>query len=237
MQNQHNRFNDFIEQVKSHDKSDQPIIENDYRIEVIRKAIHLVSLSIPIVYYFLSKQSALAILIPMTTLFVVVDIARYYYKPVEELFFKYFGFLLRRHESDKKRKTLNGASYVLISATLCVMVFPKIITITSFSILIISDISAALIGRKFGKHRFLAKSLEGSTAFFISALVVILITPKIGYQLSEYLIALIAVAVGTITEALPATIDDNFSIPVSVGAVLWLGYTIFLPSLNIYILG
>ncbi|MBI5476124.1 MAG: dolichol kinase [Ignavibacteriales bacterium] len=213
------------------------MIENDYRIEVIRKAIHLVSLSIPIVYYFLSKQSALAILIPMTTLFLVVDITRHYYKPVEELFFKYFGFLLRRHESDKKRKTLNGASYVLISAALCVLVFPKIITLTSFSILIISDISAALIGRKFGKHRFLAKSLEGSSAFFISGLVVILITPKIGYHLSEYLIALIAVVVGTIIEALPATIDDNFSIPVSVGAVLWLGYTIFLPSLNIYILG
>ncbi|MBA4311099.1 MAG: dolichol kinase [Chlorobiaceae bacterium] len=207
------------------------MIESDYRIEIVRKGIHLISLSIPITYYYLSKPAALAILIPMTIIFLSVDLSRYYNRTMEEWYFKYFGFLLRKRENDKKNKTLNGATYVLISATLCVLIFPKIITITSFSILIISDIAAALVGRRFGKHKFIAKSVEGSAAFFITALAVIAIAPKIEYQLGEYLIGMIAAFIGTVTEALPAEIDDNLSIPIIVGASLWLLYSIFLPSL------
>ncbi|MBI5019874.1 MAG: dolichol kinase [Ignavibacteriales bacterium] len=213
------------------------MIESDYRIEVIRKAIHLISLSIPITYYFVSKPVALTLLVPMTLIFLSSDLARYYNQAFEKWYFKYFGFLLRKRENDKKNKTLNGATYVLISATFCVLVFPKIIMITSFSILIISDIAAALIGRRFGKHKFISKSVEGSSAFFFTALIVIIVTPKVEYQLGEYLIGIIAALIGTVTEALPADIDDNLSIPISVGASLWLLYTIFLPILDIYKLG
>ncbi|MBI4811740.1 MAG: dolichol kinase [Ignavibacteriales bacterium] len=213
------------------------MIEYDYRIEVIRKAIHLISLSIPVSYYFLSKSTVLTILIPMTIAFLTVDITRYYSKPVEEWFYKYFGFLLRKRESNKKRKTLNGATYILISAIICIIIFPKIITVTSFSILIISDITSALVGRRFGKHRFIAKSLEGSAAFFFSALVVVAVSPKIEYQLGEYLIGIAAAFVGTVTEALPADLDDNLTIPLAVGATLWILYSLLLPSLNVYILG
>jgi dolichol kinase len=234
MQKQNKPLNDFIEQVKSNDSRNQSIIESDYRIEVVRKAIHLVSLSIPITYYFVSKPVALALLIPMTVIFLSTDLARYYNRTID---FKYFGFLLRKRENDKKNKTLNGATYVLISATLCVLVFPKIIIITCFSILIISDIAAALIGRRFGKHKFISKSVEGSAAFFITAIIVIAVAPKVEYQLGEYLIGMIAAFIGTVTEALPAEIDDNLSIPITVGASLWLLYTIFLPMLNIYKIG
>jgi len=240
MRNKNNPLNDLIDQVKSSQaggKGQNSIIESDYRIEVIRKAIHLVSLSIPLTYYFIPKSTALILVIPLMVAFLTIDIARYYHKPVEEWFYKFFGFLLRKRESDKKKKTLNGATYVLISATICIMFFPKIIMIIGFSILIISDITAALIGRRFGKHKFIAKSLEGSLAFFVSAIVVIALTPKIEYLPSEYLIGIAAALVGTIAEALPADIDDNLSIPISVGAVLWLLYTILLPTLNVYKFG
>lgn len=240
MRNKNNPLNDLIDQVKSSQaggKGQNSIIESDYRIEVIRKVIHLVSLSIPLTYYFIPKSTALILVIPLMVAFLTVDIARYYHKPVEEWFYKFFGFLLRKRESDKKKKTLNGATYVLISATICIMFFPKIIMIIGFSILIISDITAALVGRRFGKHKFIAKSLEGSLAFFVSAIVVIALTPKIEYLPSEYLIGIAAALVGTIAEALPADIDDNLSIPISVGAVLWLLYTILLPTLNVYKFG
>jgi dolichol kinase len=240
MRNKNHPLNDLIKEVKltqTGGTNQLSSIEHDYKIEVIRKAIHLVSISIPIVYYFLPKSTMLILLIPLTVSFLFVDIARYYYRPVEEWFYKFFGFLLRKRESDKKRKTLNGATYVLISALICVIIFPKIITITSLSILIISDITSALIGRRFGKHRFIAKSLEGSTAFFVSAFIVIAVTPKIEYQLNEYLIGAVAAFIGMVAEALPAHIDDNFSVPISVGASLWLLYWILLPALNIYKFG
>jgi len=193
----------------------------EYRHELARKGIHLFSLSIPTIYYFISKELALSILIPLMIAFVSVDLARYYIPSISIWFYKWFGWLLRRHEIDTTQKRLNGASHVLIAVSLCVLLFPKIIAINSIAILIISDTTSALIGRRFGRHRFFGKSLEGSTAFFISAMLVILVAPKIHYVLTEYLVGFVAAFVGAVVEALPIKVDDNLSIPLSVGLVMW----------------
>ena len=205
----------------------------DYNHELVRKAIHLFSLSIPTIYFFISKQLALYLLVPVTAGFIIVDMARYYIPSVAQWFYRWFGWLLRRHETDVNKKRLNGASNVLVSALLCVIFFPKIIAINAFTILIISDTTSALIGRRFGRHRFLAKSLEGSAAFFVSALLVVLIAPKIEQLPMEYLLGFIAAAIGTVVEALPIKIDDNLTIPLSVGFSLWALYVWFLPAINL----
>jgi dolichol kinase len=205
----------------------------DYKAEVIRKAIHLCSLSIPIIYYFISRTQALLLLVPMTLLFLGVDLLRHHHAPTAKIFYRTFGGLLRKHEHDEKVKRLSGATHVLISATLCVLVFPKLITITAFAILIISDSAAALIGRRFGSRKFLNKSLEGSAAFFISALIVIAATPKISTGAGEYFIAAAAAAIGTVIEAMSVKIDDNLSIPISIGVMMWIMYDVFYPSLNL----
>ena len=212
-------------------------IESSYRIELIRKAIHLCSLSIPIFYFFTPKNVALVVFIPLTIAFLIVDVARYYHRPIEGWFYKSFGWLLRQRESDREKKRLNGATYVLISATLAIIIFPKFIAVTSFIILIISDLTAALVGRRFGKHKFFEKTLEGSIGFFMSALVIIILTPKIEDYFGEYLIGALAAAVGTIVEALPIDFDDNLSVPLSVGATLWAAYSITYPLLNLYKFG
>jgi dolichol kinase len=201
-----------------------------YSAELIRKAIHLSSLSIPVIYYFIPRTVALEILVPLTVAFFVVDLLRYYHQPTARIFYKFFGWLLRSHEQDHTVKRLNGATYVLISATICVLIFPKLITVTSFAILIISDSTAALIGRRYGKRKFFRKSMEGSTAFFISALVVSFLTPKIFYAPIEYGIAACGAAVGTVIEAMSIHVDDNLSIPISISVVMWVLYNAFYPS-------
>ena len=208
-----------------------------YGAEMVRKSIHLVSLSIPVVYYFISRDLALWILVPITLAFLVVDLARYWSPAVARWFYQWFGWLLRRHEQDTRTRRLSGATNVLLSAVFCVAVFPKIVTVNAFAILIISDTTSALIGRRYGRHRFLAKSLEGTLSFFVSAVVVILVAPKIEGLTSEYLIGILAAAVGAVVEASRIPIDDNISIPVSIGAAIWLMYLVFLPSLNLFSLG
>ena len=42
-----------------------------FRHELLRKGIHLSSLSIPVIYYFISRDLALALLIPVTALFLI----------------------------------------------------------------------------------------------------------------------------------------------------------------------
>jgi dolichol kinase len=204
-----------------------------YRAEIVRKAIHLSSAALAILYFFTPRSITLGILGVLTAAVVSIDVARYYHRPLEDLFNATFGSLLRRHESDTRAKRLSGASYVLISATLCALIFPKLIAITGFLVLIIADATSALIGRRFGRHRFMGKSFEGSLAFFLSALVVVLLTPKIEYAGGEYLLGAVAAAAGALVEALPWPVDDNLTIPLSVGAVLWAGYSLFFPALNL----
>lgn len=205
----------------------------NFRNELARKAIHLFSLSIPLIYFFISRSLALALLVPLTAAFVGIDLARFYIPIVSRWFTRWFGWLLRKHEQDINVKRLNGASHVLISAALCVLLFPKIITINAFTILIISDSTSALFGRRFGRHRFLGKSLEGSMAFFVSAVIVILAAPKVQYVPMEYIIGIIAAAVGAVVEAASVHIDDNLSIPLSVGIVMWGLYVWLLPAVNV----
>lgn len=220
-------------------KKSEPLsgIDHDYRIELIRKAIHFCSLSIPIFYFYTPKTLALAICVPITLAFLIVDVARYYHHQTEVWFYKTFGWLLRKHESDQAAKRLNGATYVLIAATLSILIFPKLIAVTSFMILIISDMTSALVGRRFGRTPFLGKSLEGSTAFFLSALLVVAVTPKVEHAAGEYLVGAFAAGIGAILEALPQQIDDNLTVPIGVGASLWASYLLFLPSLDLYKFG
>ncbi len=206
----------------------------NYRDELVRKLIHLFSLSIPIVYYFITRSSAITILAILTSCAVIIDLSRYFHPSVGKIFYKIFGFLLREHEIDHKKKNLNGATYVFISALICVLIFPKIFVITGFSILIISDSIAALIGRKWGKHKFLSKSLEGTLAFFVSASIVVLVTPKIEGLLLEYFIGIVAAGIGAIVENISfGYADDNLTIPISVGLSMWIMYLLFLPNLQL----
>lgn len=197
-------------------------IDISYKQELYRKGIHLFSLVIPLGYLLLTKEIALSLLVPITITAVVIDLLSKRRNIINQLIYGYFGRLLRPHES--KKFVLNGASWVLISAGICILLFPKIIMITAFSVLIISDIFAALIGRKYGRIKIFNKTLEGTAAFIGSAFIVCMI---IGYltlaPLTYYYIAFAASIVGGIVEAgsKELGVDDNLSIPLSIGIVMW----------------
>jgi dolichol kinase len=213
-----------------------PNVDHSYSVEIIRKAIHLCSISIPVIYYAIPKSTALAILIPLTLAFVIADIARWIHPPSSDLFHRYFGWLLRARERDGWKKRLNGATYVLLSACFCIAFFPKVIAVTAFAILIISDTSAALVGRRYGKRPFLGKTLAGAIAFLASAIIVVAVSPKILYVPAEYLIGAAGAVVGVVVESTSINIDDNLSIPVAIGSTMWLLYYFLLPSVNVYAL-
>lgn len=202
-----------------------------YTQEILRKGIHLLSLAIPIIYSMIDRTTAIMILLPMTLFFIGADVLSHKSGFVRKLILQYFGGMMRAHELRSDKLLLNGASYVVLSALMCVVVFPKVIAITAFTVLIISDICAALFGRKFGKHKFLDKSLEGTLAFIISAMIVVLfIGSQINAPMSFMVSGVIASIIGGIIEniSIRLRMDDNFSIPVSIGIVMWLlGSTIF----------
>ena len=199
--------------------------EIPYSQELLRKAIHLISLSIPLIYIIVSRETALWILIPLMIVIILIDILGKFYPPFAKIFNFLFGRLLREHEI-RNKVVLNGASWVMISAVICVSIFPKIVFISGFCILIISDISAALIGRKFGKTPFLDKSLEGTTAFIISAILVIIVIGIINsLPVYYYIFGFIGAIAGGLVEgaSVRLRVDDNLSIPLSICIILSIG--------------
>lgn len=190
--------------------------------ELFRKSIHLTSLLIPLIYIGVDKLPASLILLVLTAIGVGIDIAAKINPNFEKIYLQYFGSILRKHELKKKKNKikLNGASWVLLAAFLTVVLLPKIVAIVALSILIISDATAAIVGKSFGKHSLFNKTWEGSTAFFLSAAIVVF---AYGYyfdlRFEYYLTALIAALISTAVEAVSKfmNIDDNISIPLSFG--------------------
>ncbi len=180
--------------------------------EVVRKAIHLSSSIIPLSYwFFFEKHITLEIVIFLALGFLTVDYLRLKSSGIEKQFMRIFGSALRQHEKNK----LTGATYVFTGSVVAIFLFPKEIAVSALLILSISDTLAALIGIPFGQHKFLKKSLEGSTTFFIATVLILSI-----FFPARLVINLIIAAIVTLAEAYPMSLDDNFLIPILSGALL-----------------
>lgn len=208
--------------------------EISYNSELFRKGIHMISLSIPVVYIFLTKETAIYIILSFTIIAILIDIFSRKNFFLHDIFQKVFGNILRPHEK-QGGVILNGASWVLISASVCIIIFPKLYTVVGFTILILSDTFAALIGRRFGTHSLFDKSWEGTSAYILSAIVVIFIYGILFSASSGFFVAgIIGAVVSAFVEAASGwlKVDDNFAIPISFALVMILYEMIFPNSIS-----
>jgi magnesium-transporting ATPase (P-type) len=92
------------------------------------------------------------------------------------------------------------------------------------TVMLTGDAAAALIGRKFGKHKLVnGKSLEGTVSFVITAYIFMALTGICNAMpVCFYILGIFAVIAGAVVELFTAQLklDDNFTIPLTVGAVL-----------------
>ena len=195
-----------------------------YSSEVARKGIHLASLLIPIIYLQLDHVLGLAIVLAMTAVSITLDMLMHYNASTRRVLLAVVGPLLRKHELREDRFYLTGASWVLIAASMSFGVFPTIIGVTAFTVLIVSDTFAALIGRAYGERAFLDKSFVGTVTFITTAMIVVLTYAGIYDTPWTFIVAgSIASVVGGVTEAASTRlrIDDNISIPLSFAITMW----------------
>jgi dolichol kinase len=202
----------------------------DFRYEFARKAIHLSSLLIPLIYWHIGQKQALLILTPVAAGFFLVDVSKHFVPFISTWYHSTFGTMLRSHELTRDRLHLNGATWITMAAFILIAFFPKTIAVTAFAMVSVSDTVAALVGKKFGRHRFGQKSIEGSLSFFISAMPIVALIP--GLLLPVGIVMAVA---GTITEALVLKIgdfriDDNFSVPIAGAITGLLCYAWFFPA-------
>jgi dolichol kinase len=182
-------------------------------VEVNRKIVHLISLAIPIGYALTSRETALTVLLLLFLGFLSVDVLRRYHRATSSLFQRYIiGTVLRENETHR----LMGSTYFLLASVLVILLFSKPIAMVSVLILIISDTCAAWVGRGVGRVAIFEKTLEGSLAFLLSALLIVWFYPGLN-RLAGSLAALGA----TVIELLPIPIDDNVTIPLVAGVIMF----------------
>lgn len=185
------------------------------RVEITRKIVHLITLAIPIGYAMIPEETVFMIVLLLFLGFLSVDLLRHYHSGMASLFRKYFfGKVLREEE----KPTLMGSTYFLFSTLLTILLFPKSIAIASLLILILSDTCAALVGKGIGKISIFGKTLEGSIAFFFSSLLIVWLYPNL-----NRFWGCVAALGATLTEIFPIKLDDNLTIPLVAGAIMFFG--------------
>ncbi|MEO8666854.1 MAG: diacylglycerol/polyprenol kinase family protein, partial [Ignavibacteria bacterium] len=196
--------------------------------ELLRKAIHLSSSVVPISYLYLSKDIEVFILCVISTLMIIVDLTRTRVPVMRDLYLRYLQPILRSHELEDNKPVFTGGTYLILAYLLCVIIFPKPISVTAMFIIIFSDSAAAIFGKVYGKHFIGNKTIEGSLAFFISAVIIIILTPKMTGLMMEYYIGIVSALLTTVFELLPLKIDDNLSIPLFFGAIYFIQMKLFM---------
>jgi len=195
--------------------------------EIRRKSFHvLAGMSIPVLYYlFLVWQHVTGkpytylakwILAASTAAILAIDLIRLRHQFFKIIFIDFFGPLLRRHEIS----TLTGATYLMLSSTICILVFKSEVAIAAIAFMVIGDALAAIAGRSFGTPVLFGKSIEGTLACLAGCLVI----GTADVVLPGSNLRLLPMALGALTataaELAPFQLDDNITIPILSGLVM-----------------
>ncbi|NNF59082.1 MAG: phosphatidate cytidylyltransferase [Rhodothermaceae bacterium] len=199
-----------------------------YRAELLRKAIHLGALVLPIGILVLGRTTALWLLVPLAVFALSLDVARQRLPSAHRVIARLFAPIMRPEEQPPLGGPLilNGAVWMCLSAALCAALFREPIAAAALAMLMVGDGAAAVIGRRYGRHRypFSSKSLEGSLAFFLTAALIAL--PLVLLPLPHPPLTPLQLSVGalvaTIVEALPLPVNDNLRAPLFAGLVMTL---------------
>ena len=146
----------------------------------------------------------------------LIDIFRIFNKSVNDIFCKYLKFTIRENE----KKGFTGSTYFMCGTFFTILLFPRDIAIVSLCVLVISDTCASVVGISIGRVKIVgSKSLEGTLAFFISALTVSYFG-WVYFGLLPYLL-FISSFVTTIMELFNKQLkcDDNILIPIGFASV------------------
>jgi dolichol kinase len=174
------------------------------RRELFRKAFHVAPVALPAFAWVAPRPLAAATLTALAVTAVGVDLARLHLRGPRYYFLRATRTLLRRHE----RRGFAGATWMAVAYAIAFLVFPRHVAVAGMLYNGLGDASAALVGKRFGRHRAAwGKSWEGCAAAFAACLAVGLAIPGI---VPGAAVAGALAAAGL--EFLPLPLDDNLRI-------------------------
>jgi len=179
-----------------------------------RKTWRLCGIIFPLAYYFSNKSTTFLVILPFLSLFILLEVLRFFIFRLNERLFILFRYILK----EKEKKSLLSTTWFLLSIFLSVILFRKDIAITAMLFLIFGDIASSVIGIYFGRTKIRSYTLEGSLAFFVTCLILGIIIKFTRTALPWAVIVTGALA-AAIIELIPV-LDDNFTIALFSGIMM-----------------
>jgi dolichol kinase len=173
------------------------------------------------VIFYIEKSYAIMLFAFLTAGLLFFEYARRHIGFIKNLTTIYMGEILRSHE----KTAFTGAFYVVLAVLVVTLFFPTNIAFVAVTIMLIADSFAAIFGKKYGRFKILDKSLEGSCAFFISALFIIELAGYYNFINDNIYLAFVIAFVITLVELASSKIriDDNLTIVLTSAALLQIG--------------
>ncbi|MCP2596459.1 glycerol-3-phosphate acyltransferase, partial [Candidatus Aminicenantes bacterium AC-335-G13] len=178
--------------------------------------------AILLVYFHLTqeKKTSLYLVGGVTLFFLLIDTVRLIYSKFNVLLFK-----TREIFKSKEYKKFSSITLFLIACFLSFLLFERNIASLAVTFIIFGDFFSKYFGMRFGRNKIFEKTLEGSIAFFNACLVG-------GYVLFHFInfsfsIFIIGALVATMVEILPFGLDDNFSVSIVSGSIMYILKNLF----------
>lgn len=185
-----------------------------------RTILRPLAIIFPLLYLFLDRKFMLIFIGSIALFFLSVDIIRLLSKKTNLLLFRKPLFF-----KQKEIQTFSSMSLFLVAIFLSILFFPKSIAILTAVFLIFGDVFAKIIGLVFGRVHIFKKTLEGSISYFLAALIFGLILMPYLDNIT-YPMFIVGAFAAAVVELIPWGIDDNISVAIISGAVMYL-MTIF----------
>ncbi|MDR0767650.1 MAG: SEC59/DGK1/VTE5 family protein [Methanosarcinales archaeon] len=204
--------------------------QNKFRNEIARKLLHMCSFLIVVFIYFADKKTACIVIGALLALLFIGNtiLLSSRFRIINDFKVKYFSFLLR----DDEKYGYISSNWFLLGCFLSVLLFPKYVAMLAITVLIFGDAFAALIGIRFGKHKFKnGKSLEGTLGFiavswlFLAAFALLLPNAGLSFATASFIAIPIVAAAEVYSKQIK--IDDNLVIPIVFGVLAVLLMKIF----------
>lgn len=179
------------------------------KLELRRKAIHLLALAVPFIYWFAGQAVVLVVVGAAMVASTFFELYRWRYGiPLKEAE-RVTRSLMRAEEV----KGFGAHVYFLVGIFIPLAFYPQPIAVASVLMLALGDAAAALVGMRWGRIGTSGnRTLEGSLAMFLVALLA-------GAFVVRFPLAVVGAASAALAEYLP--VNDNLSVPILAGLAMW----------------
>ena len=197
---------------------DQPRPNN-----IARSAFHVASGVVGLLLAeFAPWWLVVAVPVTLATTFWILEATRRRSDAWNERLMRLFAPIAHDHE----RELVNSSTWYATALSLLSLTGSPLAFGAGAIVLGLGDPAAALVGRKFGRtHLVNNRTLEGTLTFaivsFLAVAGVILLWHSELSTMRMIAVCTAASVAGALTELFSRRIDDNFSIPVVTGAVVW----------------